>query len=101
MAGEEDAQAFMTKAEENLASAQSELGFGRYNASANRCYYGSFQAAIAALLREGIGPTRAARCWGHGYVQAQFAGVLVGRRKLYAALRDTLPQLLAVRVRAD
>lgn len=79
-------QAFLTKAEENLASATSEFVNGRYNACANRCYYACFQAAIAALMQAGIRPPRGAQgAWGHAFVQAQFAGELVNRRKLYAA----------------
>jgi uncharacterized protein (UPF0332 family) len=67
-----------------------------------RCYYSCFQAAIAALLRSGIRPRGRDADWGHGFVQAQFAGVLVGRRKQYGAtLRDILPRLLELRERAD
>jgi len=41
-------QVFLAKAEESLAGAESEFVNGRYNNCANRCYYASFQAAIAA-----------------------------------------------------
>ena len=59
-----------------------------------------FQAAIVALLREGIRPSGSA--WTHSFVQAQFAGQLVTRRKAYpSALRDTLPRLEELRERAD
>ncbi|MGH2589072.1 MAG: HEPN domain-containing protein, partial [Dehalococcoidia bacterium] len=95
--------AFLAKAEENLASAASELVNGRYNACANRCYYACFQAAIAALMTEGIRPPRGAQGeWGHAFVQAQFAGELANRRTVYpASLRDVLPRLQATRRRAD
>jgi uncharacterized protein (UPF0332 family) len=93
-------QTFWDKALENVVSAASELTNRRYNASANRAYYAAFQAAIVALLRAGIQPPGVQ--WGHAFVQAQFAGQLVARRKLYpAALRDTLPRLLELRERAD
>src|SRR5688500_8403250 len=93
-------QAWATKAQENLDSAASELANGRYNACANRAYYAAFQAAISALLAAGIRPTQAD--WGHDFVQAQFAGQLITRRKQFpSALRDTLPRLFDVRRRAD
>lgn len=96
-----DEQAFLVKAEENLASATSEFANGRYNACANRCYYACFQAAIAALLRIGIRPSDGGG-WGHAFVQAQFAGQLIARRRLYSGqFRDVLTRLQAVRNRAD
>lgn len=88
------------KATENLASARNEYANGRYNVSAGRSYYGSFQAAIVALLDAGI--SNSGGRWGHGYVQAQFAGQLIGRRKFYpASLRDTLTKLMELRLKAD
>ncbi|MGH2583502.1 MAG: HEPN domain-containing protein [Dehalococcoidia bacterium] len=102
MTSDIEIQAFLAKAEENVASAVSEFVNGRYNACANRCYYACFQAAVAALLHRGIRPRGRGAGWGHGFVQAQFAGVLIGRRKVYGAtLRDTLPRLLELRERAD
>ena len=96
-------QAYLVKAEENVASAASELVNGRYNACANRCYYAAFQAAVAALMRAGIRPPRGEQGeWGHAFVQAQFAGELITRRKRYpAVLRDVLPRLQVTRRRAD
>ncbi|MGH2458722.1 MAG: HEPN domain-containing protein [Chloroflexota bacterium] len=92
---------FLVKAAESLAGAESEFVNGRYDNCANRCYYACFQAAIAALLQASIVPT-GDRAWGHPFVQAQFAGALVNRRKLYpSAMRDTLPQNLMLRQRAD
>ena len=52
-------------ATESLLTAESEFVNGRYNSCANRCYYGCFQAAIAALLRDGI---RARGQWSHEFV---------------------------------
>lgn len=97
---DETEQIFITKAEESLAGAESEFVNGRYDNTANRCYYACFQAAIAALARHGI--ESRGNLWGHAFVQAQFPGEMVNRRKLYhAALRDTLNQNLAIRQRAD
>jgi hypothetical protein len=72
---------FLEKAVESLTGAESEALNGRYNNSANRSYYATFQAAIAALILAGTRPPGGAD-WGHGYVAAQFDG-LINRRKLY------------------
>lgn len=92
---------FLVKAQESLEGAASELANRRFNNCANRCYYACFQAAIAALLRAGIQSSRGEE-WTHAFVHSQFAGTLVHRRKLYpSGLRDTLPQNLMFRQRAD
>jgi uncharacterized protein (UPF0332 family) len=97
-----DIQTFLAKADENLTSATIDFAGGRYNACANRAYYASFQAAIAALMSARIRPTGARAVWGHGFVQAQFAGHLVNQRKLFRPeLRDTLTRLEALREKAD
>jgi uncharacterized protein (UPF0332 family) len=100
MTTDDERDAFWRKARENLASAQSEYVNARYNACANRLYYAAFHAAIVALLDAGL-PARTGT-WGHGYVQAQFAGQLITRRKLFAAeFRDTLTVLQELRTKAD
>jgi len=87
------------KAEQSLAGAESEFANSRYDNCANRCYYGCFQAAIAALIREAIEPSGQ---WSHAFVQARFAGDLIARRKRYPSeLRDTLARLLFLRQLAD
>lgn len=94
--------AFLAKAQESLAGAASEFGNARYNNAANRAYYGAFQAAVAALDLAGVRPAGGTNDWGHAFVQARFAGLLVRQRKLYPAeLRDTLQQLAALRVVGD
>ncbi len=99
---DDDATLYLAKAEESVAGAESELANARYNNCANRCYYACFQAAIAALLRAAIAPTSGRGQWGHDFVQGQFVGLLVNRRKLYPAeLRDTLALNLKVRQAAD
>ncbi|MBI2876405.1 MAG: HEPN domain-containing protein [Candidatus Tectomicrobia bacterium] len=93
---------FLAKAEESLAGAESEFANGRYNNCANRCYYACFQAAVQALLRAGIQPNRTRAEWRHAFVQAQFVGHLINRRKQYpAALRDVLARTLILRQTAD
>ena len=91
---------FLVKAEESLAGAESEFVSGRYNNCANRAYYACFQAAIAALIRASIRPRGAQ--WGHDFVQAEFNGRLINRRKLYPpTLRTTLSWNYALREKAD
>jgi uncharacterized protein (UPF0332 family) len=93
---------YLRKAEDSLAGAASEFANGRYDNCANRAYYACFQAAIAALLREGIGSPHKAEQWGHDYVQAQFNGELINRRKRFpATMRETLIQGLRLRQLAD
>jgi uncharacterized protein (UPF0332 family) len=77
---EQDITIYLAKATESLQTAESEFANGQYNSCANRCYYACFQAAIAALLREGIRPRGQ---WSHAFVQAQLVGVLINQRKLY------------------
>lgn len=102
MTTDTEIQLFLLKAQESVASAESEFANRRYNSCANRCYYACFQAAIAALLRASIQPTTPHGEWGHAFVQSQFAGQLVNRRKLYpATFRDTLVSLHALRLTAD
>lgn len=93
---------FLAKARESLAGAHSELVNRRYNNCANRNYYACFQAAIAALDRAGIRPRGARPDWGHDFVQAQFVGQLINRRKLYpVALRGILLHTMNLRHDAD
>jgi uncharacterized protein (UPF0332 family) len=96
---EQDLTIYLAKATESVLTAESEFVNGRYNSCANRCYYACFQAAIAALLREGIRP---AGQWSHAFVQAQFVGVLINHRKRYdPALRRVLADHQSLRDRAD
>jgi len=96
---EQDITIYLTKAEESLRTAESEFANGRYNSCANRCYYACFQAAIAALLAEGI---RARGQWSHEFVQGQFVGVLINQRHLYETqLRRVLADNQHVREKAD
>ena len=91
---------FLLKAIESLAGAESEFLNGRYNNRANRCYYGCFQAAIAALERASIQPTGGH--WSHAFVPSQFDGLLITRRKRYpTALRGTLANRYELRQTAD
>src|SRR6266436_6833640 len=96
---EQDITIYLAKATESLLTAESESVNGRYNSCANRCYYACFQAAIAALLREGIRPRGQ---WSHGFVQAQLVGVVINQRKRYdPQLRRVLADNQTLRDQAD
>jgi len=96
---EHDITIYSAKAAESLQTAESEFVNGRYNSCANRCYYSCFQAAIVALLREGIRPRGQ---WSHEFVQAQFVGVLINQRKRYDSdLRRVLADNQILRDQAD
>jgi uncharacterized protein (UPF0332 family) len=98
----ETGESFLDKARESITGARVEYEGGRYNNCANRSYYACFQAAIQALILEGIGPPAGSAEWGHDFVQAQFRGHLVNRRHRYeTALRDTLLDNYRMRVRGD
>lgn len=100
MDGNQEAAAYLDKALESLAGAQSEYDEARYNNSANRAYYAAFQAAIAALLIESIRSD--GEQWPHTFVQAEFSGRLIGRRHRYpSSLQNTLAELETLRLRAD
>jgi uncharacterized protein (UPF0332 family) len=96
---EQDITIYLVKASESLQTAESEFVNGRYNSCANGCYYGCLQAAIAALLREGIRPRGQ---WNHEFVQGQFVGVLLNQRHLYdRELRRVLADNQSLREKAD
>ena len=96
---EHDITIYLAKATESLLTAESEYVNGRYNSCANRCYYSCFQAAIVALLREGIRPRGQ---WSHEFVHAQFVGVLINQRKRYDSdLRRVLADNQILRDQAD
>jgi len=97
---DDDIAIYLSKAAESLQSAESEFAHGRYISCANRCYYACFQAAIAALLREGVHASSG--YWGHDFVQAQFVGQLINRRKQYSGdLRRVLSDNQSLRDQVD
>ena len=89
---------YLAKAQENLASADSELQHGWTNSCVRSASYACLHAAITALLHAGLPTPEPARGWGHAWVHASFVGQLIPRRKLSpASLRRVLPDLLALR----
>jgi uncharacterized protein (UPF0332 family) len=102
MANKQDVQAYLDKAVESLAGAESELSNRRFNNCANRCYYACFQAAVAALLAGDIQIRLPGKQVRHEYIQGQFAGILISRRKRYASsLRNALAENQLLRHAAD
>ncbi|MPZ15509.1 MAG: HEPN domain-containing protein [Chloroflexi bacterium] len=98
----DSSELFLLKAGESFQGAENEFANARYNNCANRSYYGCFQAGIAALIRGGLQPTNVQVAWSHAFVQAQFNGQLINRRRQFpASLRQTLPRTFALRQRAD
>jgi len=96
------ADVFLREARESLDGAESEATDGRFNNCANRCYYACYQAAVAALMQAGVRTPGTRGQWSHEYVPAQFAGLLIQRRKLYpSSLRDASARTRAMRQIAD
>jgi uncharacterized protein (UPF0332 family) len=95
-------QTYFQKARESLAGAESEYVNRRYNNCANRSYYACFQAAVYALSQAGIRPRGTRAQWGHDFVQAEFIGQLIHRRKVYpTSLREALIRTFVLRQAAD
>ncbi len=89
---------FLNKAKENLKIAQLGFEHGCYNACANRAYFASFQAAIAALADKGIQSDKNDHAW----VQSEFNLRLIKRKKVYpAVLKKYLPNMQTERNTAD
>jgi uncharacterized protein (UPF0332 family) len=90
---------FFAKSEESLVSSEADFVANRFNRCARGSYYAAFQAAIAALIAEQI---LARGKWGHDFVQSEFGGRLVYRRKTYeAGFRALLPAAMRLRADAD
>ncbi|OQX26281.1 MAG: hypothetical protein BWK80_11180 [Desulfobacteraceae bacterium IS3] len=89
---------FLNKAKENLKIAQLSFEHDCYNACANRAYFAAFQAAIAALAKEGVQKGKN----DHAYVQSEFNFRLIKRQKIYPAkLKAYLSDMQYVRNIAD
>jgi uncharacterized protein (UPF0332 family) len=95
-----EAERYLRKARESLASAKADARARRYNSAANRAYYAAFQAAVAALIFYRV--RSADSEWQHRFVSDEFSGKLIRRRKEFgSSLRSVLPELFEVRIRAD
>ncbi len=97
-----EALLYLGKAEESLAAAAADVDAKRYNAAAARSYFACFQAAVAALLAEGVLPLAAPRGWTHQFVRGRFEGVLLNARKVYGVrMRGLLHRVAELRRDAD
>ena len=95
-----EAERYLRKARESLASAKADARARRYNSAANRAYYAAFQAAVAALIFYRV--RSADTEWQHRFVAEEFSGKLIRRRKEFgSSLRSVLPELFEVRIKAD
>ena len=93
-------QAWLDKATENLTAAQLCLDHGLFNACANRLYYAMFHAGAAALLKNGFKP--ASEKIGHEWLQSNFSGQLIHRRKIFSGkFRPFINDAYWLRVAAD
>jgi len=92
---------YLAKALASLAGADLELASQFFNNAVNRAYYACYQAAVAALVAEGIQPALQ-NFWPHDVVHAEFARLLVDDRGRYPArLRATLKAVFDERLKAD
>ncbi len=92
---------YLAKAERSLAGAELEFAHDLYNNTVNRAYYACYQAAVAALIAEGLQPPLE-NFWSHDHVQAEFPARLVDERKLYPReFRATLKAIFDERLKAD
>jgi uncharacterized protein (UPF0332 family) len=92
---------YLSKALASLAGAELQLAHQLFNNAVNRAYYACYQAAVAALVAEGVDPDLE-NFWPHDVVHAQFAHLLVDTRRRYpSALRATLKAVFDERLKAD
>ena len=89
---------YLDKARKNIEAAQLLFDNQLYDDSANRAYYGAFNAALASLSNLG---TRT-EGMSHEAVQARFNNELIHRRKIYPnRFKSYLLDLLSVRIDVD
>ena len=92
---------YLWKALASLSGAELELARDYFNNAVNRAYYACYQAAVAALVAEGVTPDLE-NFWPHDVVHAQFAQLLIDTRGCYPReLRVTLKVVFDERLKAD
>ncbi|ETX02525.1 HEPN domain-containing protein [Candidatus Entotheonella palauensis] len=90
---------YLSKAQNNLRTAQFAYEQGDFDSSVSRAYFAVFHIQIAALLK--LTAFRQER-WGHDRVQAEFNRRLIRQQKLFAAsLRFIHNDLIGRRHMAD
>ena len=94
-----DWQVYLTKAKNNLHTAQSAYAQGDFDSCTSRAYFAVFHAEIAALIK--LTAFRQDR-WGHDRVQEEFNRQLVRSRKVFpASLQSIHNDLIGRRHIAD
>src|SRR5437588_5036305 len=97
--GQPSGAIYLQKSQVTLAGAELELAHGLYNNAVNRSYYAMYQAAVAALVDEGVEPILD-RYWPHEVVQTQFPALLIDERQHYSvALRPMLKTMFDERLK--
>jgi len=93
--------AYLAKARATLTGAELELASSLYHNAVNRAYYACYQAAVAALVAEGVA-TDPENYWPHDMVQARFAALLIDELRRYPrSMRATLKAIFDERLKAD
>ena len=96
-----EARSYLAKAHASLRGADLEMQAQLFDGAVNRAYYACYQAAVAALVAEGIPPV-VERFWPHDVVQAQFPSILVDSLQRYPPwTRGTLKAIFDERLKAD
>ena len=91
----------LAKATATLKGAELELANALYNNVLNRAYYACYQAAVAALVAEGV-KAEPENYWPHDLVQAKFAALLIDDLHTYPpSMRATLKAVFDERLKAD
>jgi uncharacterized protein (UPF0332 family) len=92
---------YLNKARASIAGAELELEHRYYDSAVNRAYYACYQAAVAALVAEGVPPV-VERYWPHDIVHVRFPSVLIDERGRYPrSQRGTLKAIFDERLKAD
>jgi|FaiFalFF_MnMetaG_3_1042247.scaffolds.fasta_scaffold08444_4 uncharacterized protein (UPF0332 family) len=92
-------QGHWQKAESNLRSARLLLTAGEYAPCIGCAYFAAFHAAITALLKW---TDYRSKEWRHKTVQAEFARLLIHRRKIFPQrMASILSELMDLRHEAD
>jgi uncharacterized protein (UPF0332 family) len=95
-----EAERYLRKARESVASARADLRAKRRNSAANRAYYAAFQAAVAALIHWRARTSDSK--FEHRFVSGEFSNRLIKRRKVIdRRFARTLSDLFAIRLVGD
>ena len=92
---------YLNKARSSIAGAELESANGYHDSAVNRAYYAVYQAAVAALVGDGVPPI-VERFWPHDIVHVKFPSILIDERQRYPrSQRGTLKAIFDERLKAD